>query len=130
MEEKELAKPREPLQHALTVVLYGNKYVVKLPTNGHLIDIEATKARLSGGQHYKMLEGGDQAMQAFLLTEAIATVSVLIPEVRESNKGPLVNLTPIESREIVQVYMKQLAPWLNRIQEEANRPLEDAAKAE
>lgn len=128
MDPKELDKPQEPLAQSLTVTLYGNKHVVAMPTNGHLIDIEAMKARMSGGQHYKMVEGGDQAMQAFLLTEAIATVSVLIPAARNSNKGSLVDLTPVESRELVHVYMKQLGPWLKRIQEEANRPFEDEGK--
>lgn len=125
MEQEQVEKPKEPLAQSITVKLYGNSYVIKLPNNGQLIDIETMKLRMTGGQHYKLLEGGDQAMQSFLLTEAIAAISVLVPEVKESNKGNLVNLNPIESRELVQVYMKQISPWLLRIQEEANRPLDE-----
>ncbi len=128
MEVDQVEKPQTPLAPSITVKLYGSSYTIPIPTNGHLIDIESMKARMTGGQHYKMIEGGSQAMQAWLLTEAIATISILIPDVKDSNKGSLANLTPIESRELTQVYVKQISPWLQRIQEEANRPFDEETK--
>lgn len=108
----------------LSVVIGANTYDIKIPSNGQFIDIEARKAKLTDGTHSQMLFGGSPSQQAYLLTEVIATLSVLIPGLAKDLNASILEMNPIQTKEMVNVYTKKIYPWLSEIREVANQDVE------
>ena len=120
-EKKVLPTPVPVLQ----VEIGPNTYDIKIPNNGQFIDIESRKAKLTDGTYSQMLFGGSPSQQAYLLTEVIATLTVLIPKLsKDLNVGSMLELDPIQTKQIVKVYTKQIYPWLSQIREVANEDVD------
>lgn len=109
----------------LSVKIGPNDYSIKIPSNGQFIDIEARKAKLTDGTHSQMLFGGSPSQQAYLLTEVIATLSVLLPKLsKDLNVASMLDLDPIQTKQMVSVYTKEIYPWLAQIRDVANEDIE------
>jgi len=90
-----------------------NEYEIKYPNNGQLIDIERLKIQLTAGTHKEMLSGVGIAQHAYLLTEAISTFTVLLPDMKKDlNVESLLDLNPYQSKSILKAYEKSYYPWI------------------
>lgn len=98
---------------SITVKIGPNEYEIPFPKNGALIDMEVMKINLSKDTHSKMIFGTSSTSErAYLLIEAIVTFSVLIPRLKEDLAvKSLLDLDPYQSKELVNVYVKQFYPW-------------------
>jgi hypothetical protein len=123
----EVAK-KEKLQmpsRVLKVSIGENSYDVKLPNNGERIDIQSLKLRMTGSKHADMLYGDEEAMDAYILTSAIATFTILIPELSKNLASPLPSLdryNPI-TRNVISAYEKYYEwnkSWKEFINQEAD----------
>lgn len=98
----------------LHLSLGDNSYDVNFPTNGQLFDIEALKVTLSKDTHRSMLFNQTRSAElAYITIAAIATFTILIPDLKEDIRGAkgLVELSPIETKELVKVYKDVFFPW-------------------
>lgn len=117
MEKKKVKMPSEQIE----ISIGPNVYPIKQPTNGQLIDIESSKSSLTRGTHSDMLRGASSAAQAYLLTEVISTFNILIPKLKtDLNATSLLDLTPIQTRNMCKVYTEIVYPWLEQIRQIAN----------
>lgn len=125
---EEVKEKKEPLKMpsgTISVTIGPNSYDIKIPNNGQLIDIETRKAKLTDGSHSQMLFGGGAAQQAYLLTEVVSVFSILIPQLlKDLNTTSLLELNPIQTKEMVKVYTDIIHPWLTQIREVANEDVE------
>jgi len=112
-----MSKQKEKLSappSKLTFKIGPNSYSIDFPKNGDLIDIERRKSTLSGGQGQGMINGGSPGMQALILSESIATFSVLLPQLeKDLNVGSLLDLNPSQSKPIVKAYEKYYE-WMDK----------------
>lgn len=121
--QEEKKKEERPIPSStLDIVIGPNQYTIKRPTVGQIIDMERAKLKLSGGQHSQMLFGTLQAQQAYLFVEAIATFTVLVPELQKDLLvKSLLDLTQEQSRPLVKQYEDKVYPWLNALREVASK---------
>lgn len=112
---------------SVDVTIGENTYTINFPTNGQLIDIERRKINLTDGTHKEMLTSGQQStQQAFLLVEAITTFSVLIPDlVKNLNVKSLLDITPMQSKGMVNEYIKKYYPWFTQWMTIINEDVEE-----
>ncbi len=105
METTEKEKLKMP-PRKLTVKIGGNDYEISLPNNGQRIDIQSNKLKVTGSKHSDMLYGDTDAMEAYMLTSAITTFSILAPKLLEDITAPLHELdfyNPI-TRDLLKAY--------------------------
>lgn len=108
--EKEVKKE---LEETLKIQILENEYVIKLPNTGDLIDMEMRKSR------YVMDNNYISGIFAEMLAKAIATFSVLIPELKKDlNIESFEKMSLKDSKVIVKVYRDQFLPWWNDWMEE------------
>lgn len=121
MESQEKKMPSKEIQ----IRIGENDYTVKFPTNGQLIDIEKRKVNMTDGTHRSLLLGQASAQQAYILVEAIATFSVLIPQLdTDLNVKSLMDLDPMQSKSMVNEYIKKFYPWFNEWMDIINEKIE------
>lgn len=98
-----------------TFVVKGNKYVVKFPTIGQFLDIEARRMELSSGTYSLMLKSALISSQTALdMIDMAAQLSVLCPDViKDLKASSLLDLDIIDGRELLESYNEQLRPWMN-----------------
>lgn len=123
MENKE--KKNLPANQIM-ITVGPNAYEVKFPNNGQLIDIETRKIQMTSGTHKDLLYATTPAaQQAFLLVEAMATFSVLIPQMAKDLNAQLMELTPMQSKDIVNEYSKTFYPWFKEWMDIINESVKD-----
>jgi hypothetical protein len=131
MEEKKekLKQPSNQIQIKIGMKGMENEYTIKFPTNGQLIDIERRKQSLTLGTGKDMLASNSAtAYQAFILTEAIATFSVLTTIEKDLNTN-IMDLTPLQSKSLVKAYEKYYE-WMQGWMEYINQDDEDEKKSD
>lgn len=97
----------------IKVTIGQNPYEIKFPTNGQLIDIERMKIQLTNGTHKDMLFGSGNSQQAYFLVEAIATFTILLPNLnKDLTVSNLLELNPYQSKSILEAYEKTYFPWM------------------
>lgn len=105
-----MAKTKEKLQlpaNHITVKIGINDYKIEFPNNDKLINIERYKQSLTGGTSQQMLQAGATGVQAYMLSEAIATFTILIPQLKDDlNVGSLLELNPLQSKNIRKAWEK------------------------
>jgi hypothetical protein len=111
MSKVEEKHPLPPM--SIGIEIGAGKYTINFPTNGQLIDIERYKNQLTAGTINQMLQNGSHGAQAFLISSAIATFEVLIPDLHNDLKKPLLELNPYQSRNIVKAY-EQYYEWMEK----------------
>lgn len=111
-----------------TIKIFDNEYEVVL-TNGSLIDIEKVKIQLSGGTHTAMGNSNTMASdRAYLTVEAIATFTILIPQLKKDLLvSSLLDLPLLRTKVLIKAYIEQFFPWFKTYLEEVNRD-EDSEK--
>lgn len=123
--QKEAAQIQAPASK-ISVTIGPNSYDIKLPNNGQLIDIERWKIQLTSGTHKDMLFGRGPSQQAYLITEVIATLSVLIPDLsKDLNVKSLLELDMIMSKQIIKSYEDTIYPWLQQMINYCNQEVDD-----
>lgn len=107
-----------------------NPYIIPFPNNDKLIRIERYKNQLTGGTGQQMLQNGTAGMQAFLLSEAIATFTILLPALeKDLNVGSLLELNPLQSKTIVKGY-EEYYDWMESWRKVLNDEVETEEKVE
>lgn len=108
--EKQNSLPSDKIK----IKIGSNEYEIKYPNNGQLIDIERMKIQMTAGTHKEMIYGSGIAPLAGLLTEAIATFSILIQDLsKDLNVSSLLELNPYQSKTILKAYEKSYYPWIS-----------------
>lgn len=111
-----------PASH-ITVKIGTNEYKIEFPNNDKLIKIERYKNSLNGGSGQQMLQSGSMGVQAYLLTEAIATFTILLPQLEtDLNYGSLLELNPFQSKSLSKAYEKYytwMEEWMRVINDDA-----------
>lgn len=109
----ETDQSKKELSRIIAIPLQGNNYTIEFPNVGQFIEIETMKVSLSSGVYRSLVSlrtfGGNLALD---YVDAISTFSVLIPQLRKDLKiDSLLNLNPIEAKEITKVYKDIFLPW-------------------
>jgi len=93
----------------------------------HFVAIEAEKQRLSNDAYKHIATTYFQdSLNAASLIEMIATFRVLEPKIEESVATKnFEKLSILDIRELLSVYIKNLAPWWRLWMKEFNSPFED-----
>jgi len=92
----------------LKLTIEDNTYEVKIPTVGQLIDIENIKSSMGSNFDTRTQSG----LYASALNEAIAYFTVLVPQLKEDlTVKSLFDLSLVQSKKIVSVYIKVFKPW-------------------
>ena len=104
----------EKLKRELDLKIKGVKYTVKFPTVGEFLSIERYKMTLSAGQYSTMVSSGlISAGEALDLIDMIAYFTVLLPTLKESLKVDMFSdLDLMDAKELVDVYKKDMKPWV------------------
>lgn len=123
---EEFKKEKQLPSSQITVQIGKNTYTIKMPNYGQFIDMERLKYKLTGGTKDQMLfSNSNSSIAAFVYTEAIAALTILIPDLtKDLVATSLLELNPIQSKELIKVYTKQIDPWLKAINEAANEEVD------
>jgi hypothetical protein len=114
MEQKQEETPIPATE--IKVTIGPNNYTIKRPNIGQIIDIEKTKLKLSGGTHSQMLFGTQQAMEAYLLVDAVSVFSILLPDLtNDMVVKSLLELTQEQADQLIKCYEDQVFPWLQQL---------------
>lgn len=99
----------------LSIRLQNNTYEFNINdlTYGKLIDIEKFKITLTQDTHKSMLftttRGGQKA---YLAVDMISFFTVLFPNlVKDLNVKSMLDLSPLKTRELMEVYNNDFFPW-------------------
>lgn len=121
MSDKKLELP----SRAIEVEINGTKYPIKFPSNGQFIDIERMKIDLTNGNLKTFIFGTPNNQMAYLLTEAIATFSVLIPDLaKDLSVKSLLDLDPFQSKPLLKAYENVYYPWIEAWRKVINEVVE------
>lgn len=115
----------------LKITIQKNEYEISFPNNGQLIDIETKKQSLSSGMMDSLLLGKTTSSNmAWMTISMIATFSILIPDLIKSLRvDSLLELTPIQSKEMVKVYMSEFLVWYHEWEDVINKDLDQEEKS-
>lgn len=101
----------DELAKILNIQIQDNKFEIKFPNVGQLIDIESRKSLLASGQ-YKNMDKNDSFIIPYI--DTLATFMVLIPELSELLRiQSLFDLSLLELKELLNIYNNQYLPWYN-----------------
>jgi hypothetical protein len=111
----------------LTIKVQNNEYGINFPNNGQLIDIEAMKHKLSQGTMDMMLLGQTTTSNdAWITVSMIASFTILIPNLIKSLRvKSLLELTPMQSKELRDVFLNSYLPWYQAWEDVINAPVEE-----
>lgn len=101
------------MSRSIEIVIKDNKYNVKFPTVGQIIDIETKRSILSRGQYGNMIESKMKMTWNVLeMIDVMSYFQVLIPKLFEDlNVRSIEELDAIDFAEVVSAYRQQFAPW-------------------
>ena len=99
------------------VNICGNDYDIQFPNVGQLQDIEAFKIAFTGGRYVDMALGGLRTqMYALDLADALAYLSVLVPELKHDLKVKnWRELDPFVGKQIVSDFKNNFLKWYKPI---------------
>lgn len=91
-----------------------NTYSIEFPNTGGLIEIESLKAQLSRNNYSGIIDNGTiMSNYSRFLIDMIATFNILFPELKKDmNVKSISELSPLDSKKLLQVYMKEVMPWI------------------
>ncbi len=122
--EKEKSDMIPMPERSLRITLGNVPFDIDLPNTGQEIDIEVTKDKMSRGSHGSMLYGDAQAMDAYMNISALATFSVLIPDLNKSlNIESLSKLDMMQMKEFKTQYQKYY-DWISQWRNYCNQDIE------
>lgn len=106
----------------ITVKIQEKNFDIGTPNSGQLIDIETAKLRYSKNMHSSLLfSQSRQSIYVYTLIDALSTMSVLIPTLAKTLEvDNLANLNVVKMKVLVDVYIKEIEPWMNTIQDFLN----------
>lgn len=101
------------------------KFTVKYPNSGQMIEIAVLKAKLSEGQYAQLLfQRSNESTISLQMIDAYSFFTIMIPDLKNSlNVKSLYDLTILQSAELIHVYDDILAPWLDAWTETINNRL-------
>jgi hypothetical protein len=115
----------------------GEKVTVPFPNVGQMIDMESLKQALTNGQYGIMAASGVRSMNFALdLVDAIVFLQIMCPAIATKRKIENYTSIPVnESKEIVDLYKKQIWPWYGEILKDlygidSEKPQETTGKSE
>ncbi len=116
----------------LVISILKNEYTLKNPDTGQFIDIEVKKVIIANERNDGLMaRGTEESIKASFLIDAIATFSILIPQLeKDINTTSIYRLTQLQSAQILQVYLKKVHPWLKEWQKVINDSINEINKAE
>jgi len=99
------------------VEICGNEYDVQFPNVGQLQDIESFKIAFTGGRYVDMALGGLRTqMYALDLADAIAYLSVLVPELKHDLKVKnWRELDPFVAKQVISDFKNNFLKWYKPI---------------
>lgn len=99
------------------VEICGNEYDVQFPNVGQLQDIESFKIAFTGGRYVDMALGGLRTqMYALDLADAIAYLSVLVPELKHDLKvKSWRELDPFVAKRVITDFKNNFLKWYKPI---------------
>lgn len=118
------------LQKTLTIEVEGRQFTVNFPTNRQYIAIQNLRVQMAS-QYDQLQYMGAESSYAQVLTDAIAHLRVLCPELTKALKKDILDLELREGMVWVDVYTKQLRPWYSKVLDfvfKASRPEEEDVK--
>lgn len=112
---------------SLEVNFKQKKYKVDYPNTGGLIDIQRNKHYFSGNSYNELsLDTTEQGMWTRFVVDMQATFAVLIPDLKKDlSVKSITELSPLDTKQLLSVYVKQVLPWLNEWQVILNADDED-----
>lgn len=121
-----MSKKLELPSRAIEVEINGIKYPIKFPNNGQFIDIERMKIDLTNGNLKALIFGTPNNQVAYLLTEAIATFSILIPDLaKDLEVKSLLELDPFQSKSLLRAYENVYYPWIESWRKVINESVDE-----
>ena len=120
---------KEELERKKVIVINGDDFTLDI-TNlkvGDYIALETEKQRLSGSKYYELATTYfTNTLNAASLIDMIATFRVLLPDIEKSiSAESFEKLNIIDTKELLKVYIKEVAPWYQSWMKEFNSPFED-----
>lgn len=95
--------------------IHDNTYTVDFPNTNGLIEIESLKAQLSRNNYSGITDQGTiMGNYSRLLIDMIATFTVLFPQLKKDMSIKSISeLNALDSKKLLQVYLKEVAVWFN-----------------
>ena len=124
-------------ERSITVKIIDKQHKVEFPTTRGLIEISIQKAHLSK-QVYDSIASSSNAHDTYsrFTIDMIATFRVMIPDFeKDLNVSSFLDLDPLHTSKLLNVYLKEVLPWivdwqnvLNEEPEEKKKPSDGEAK--
>lgn len=112
-----------------TITICGNQYSIEYPTVGKFIDIKVLETQLSKGMSTQMVYGTVDQQAAYVYIMTYAHFAVLCPQLMKDLKvDSLFDLSMDDFDELVDVYVKEIQPWLSRVKNQVKERID--AKSE
>lgn len=100
------------MEQTKIVQFKGNSFTVSLPNNRQYVQIQNLKTSLAS--NYDSLEyNGPEGMFAQSIVDAESHLHFMCPDLIRSLNKSFSELSLIESRELVELYAKEIRPWYN-----------------
>jgi hypothetical protein len=118
------------MNNIMTIVVNKKQYQVPFPNVGQLMDIEGRKMALSNGTYGLLVAAKSiQSNKALDLIDALATFSVLVPELAKDLEVEVYTEMDILTGLLVsKAYTEQFFPWYDGLMKEINKTVEEASK--
>jgi hypothetical protein len=107
------------LSNVKIIEIGGQKYELKYPSVGQIIDIDNKKMLLSNGEYSNYVANPIKTRSLVWTLDLIDTIShfiVLIPNLpRELKLDSFLEVDPITAKELVRVYKQDFLPWYQEL---------------
>jgi len=105
------------------IKLRGNSYTINFPNVGQILDIESLKSALSNGTYGDLVKNNTKSSnQSLDLIDAIATFSVLIPELKNILEvKSYLDLDLKTAKMVVNSYNKDYFLWFKELNDEIQK---------
>jgi hypothetical protein len=102
------------IQRKITFKIKSKEYILSIPNNGQLIDIESMKILLGKGTYSSMMNSQTvNSVTALDTIDMIAMFTVLLPNLASDlSVKSLSDLDIIDSIELLNIYRKEICPWI------------------
>ena len=105
-------------EHAF--IFKGEKQIVKFPNVGQLLDMESMKQALTNNRYGTMAASGVKSMYFALdLVDSIVFIQTMCPKIKRMlDIKSYTEMSPLEARELIDVYKTEIVPWYTKISQE------------